>query len=307
MGKIYDNLTALKGKTLLLKNNKVAKLKKLEAEIIAKLEYFNPMGSIKDRIALAMINEAEKNGVLKDDTVIIEPTSGNTGIALAAIAASRGYKIILTMPETMSIERRLLLQFYGAEIVLTDGASGMKGAISKALELKDRYKDSFIPGQFNNPANPAVHRVSTGPEIWEDTGGNIDFFVSGVGTGGTISGTGEYLKSKNPGIKIIAVEPFSSPFLSEGKTGIHKIQGIGAGFIPDTLNTDIYDEIIKVTNEDAFTCTKILAKTEGLLAGISSGASLYAAEQLSLRPENKGKNIVVILPDSGERYLSEFS
>lgn len=304
MGKIYNKLTDLIGKTPLLQLNNYGKVHGLEAQIIAKLEYFNPAGSVKDRIALAMIDDAEKTGALKKDSVIIEPTSGNTGIGLAAVAASRGYKIILTMPETMSIERRSLLKAYGAEIVLTEGAKGMKGAIAKAGELAEQIPNAFIPSQFENPANPAVHKATTGPEIWEDTDGKIDIFVSGIGTGGTISGAGEYLKAKNPNIKIIAVEPTDSPVLSKGTAGPHKIQGIGAGFVPNTLNTGIYDEIITVTNDDAFAGSRAVAKAEGLLIGISSGAALHAATQLALRPENKNKVIVVILPDTGERYLS---
>ena len=304
MSKISKSLTELIGKTPLLELTNYEKKHELKASVIGKLEYFNPAGSVKDRIAKAMIDDAEAKGLLGPDSVIIEPTSGNTGIGLASVAAARGYRIILTMPETMSVERRNLLKAYGAELVLTEGAKGMPGAIEKSKELADEIPHSFIPGQFTNPANPAAHKATTGPEIWEDTDGKIDFFVSGIGTGGTISGTGEYLKSKNPNIKIIAVEPDSSPVLSEGKAGPHKIQGIGAGFVPDTLNTKIYNEIIRVKNEDAFEVGRELSKTDGLLIGISSGAAVWAATEIAKRPENAGKVIVVILPDTGERYLS---
>ncbi len=302
--KVYKKITDLIGATPLLELKNYESDNNLEAKIIGKLEYFNPAGSVKDRIARAMIDEAETQGVLKKGAVIIEPTSGNTGIGLAAVAASRGYRIILTMPETMSIERRNLLKAYGAELVLTEGAKGMKGAISKAEELADEIPNSFIPSQFTNPANPKVHAATTGPEIWEDTDGKVDIFVAGVGTGGTISGVGEYLKSKNPNIKVVAVEPSSSPVLSKGTPGPHKIQGIGAGFVPETLNTEIFDEIITVGNEEAFATGRVLAKSEGLLVGISSGAAVFAATKLAKRPENKGKVIVALLPDTGERYLS---
>ena len=304
MAKIAKGLTDLIGKTPLLQLDGYAKQEKLEANIIGKLEYYNPAGSVKDRIAKSMIEDAEKSGKLKPDSIIIEPTSGNTGIGLASVAAARGYRIILTMPETMSVERRRLLKAYGAELVLTEGAKGMKGAIERASQLASETPDSFVPGQFVNPANPAIHKTTTGPEIWEDAGGKVDVFVSGIGTGGTITGAGEYLRDKNPKIKIIAVEPFDSPVLSEGKAGPHKIQGIGPGFVPEILNTEIYDEIIKVRNEDAYKASRAVAKTEGLLVGISSGAALWAAAEIAKRPEYKGKNIVVILPDTGERYLS---
>lgn len=304
MAKIYKSLTDLIGKTPLLELTNYGQANDVKASIVAKLEYFNPAGSVKDRIAKAMLDEAEARGVLKKGTTIIEPTSGNTGIGLSSVAAARGYKIILTMPETMSIERRNLLKAYGAELVLTEGAKGMKGAIAKAEELAAETPNSFIPGQFVNQANPAAHRATTGPEIWEDTDGKVDYFVAGIGTGGTITGVGEYLKSKNPNVKVIAVEPASSPVLSTGKPGPHKIQGIGAGFVPDTLNTAIYDEIITVENDDAFSTGRAVAKSEGVLVGISSGAALWAATQIAKRPENAGKTIVVLLPDTGERYLS---
>ena len=302
--KTYERITDLIGKTPLLKLTNYSTQNDLGATVLGKLEYFNPAGSVKDRIAKAMIDDAEAKGVLKPDSVIIEPTSGNTGIGLAAVAASRGYKIILTMPETMSVERRNLLKAYGAELVLTEGAKGMKGAIAKAQELAAETPNSFIPSQFTNAANPSAHRATTGPEIWEDTDGKVDIFVAGVGTGGTVSGVGEYLKSKNPDVKVVAVEPAGSPVLSKGTPGPHKIQGIGAGFVPDTLNTEIYDEIIPVENEDAFATGRTLARKEGLLVGISSGAAVWAATQLAKRPENKGKIIVALLPDTGERYLS---
>lgn len=302
--KIFDKITDLIGGTPLLKLNNYSTQKGLDTPIIGKLEYFNPAGSVKDRIAKAMIDDAEAKGLLKPDSVIIEPTSGNTGIGLAAVAAARGYRIILTMPETMSVERRNLLKAYGAELVLTDGAKGMKGAIAKADELAAQTPNSFIPSQFTNPANPTAHRKTTGPEIWEDTEGKVDIFVAGVGTGGTVTGIGEYLKSKNPDVKIVAVEPAGSPVLSEGTAGPHKIQGIGAGFVPETLNTSIYDEIITVENEAAFDTGRALARSEGLLAGISSGAAIFAATVLAQRPENKGKVIVALLPDTGDRYLS---
>jgi len=304
MSRIYKNLSALVGKTPLLEISNYSKGKDLKAKVVAKLEYFNPAGSVKDRIAKAMIEDAENKGLLKSDSVIIEPTSGNTGIGIASIGTAKGYKVIIVMPETMSVERRTLIKAYGAEIVLTEGAKGMKGAIAKAEELAAETPNSFIPGQFRNPANPEIHKNTTGPEIWEDTDGNVDIFVAGIGTGGTITGVGEFLKSKNPNLKIIAVEPADSPVLSEGKAGPHKIQGIGAGFIPDVLNTKVYDEIITVKNEEAFATARELSKSEGLLVGISSGAATFAASELAKRPENAGKTIVVLLPDTGERYLS---
>ena len=304
MAKIYKNAAELVGNTPLLEIGNIEKNLGLEAKVLVKLEYFNPAGSAKDRIALSMIEDAEEKGVLKPGAVIIEPTSGNTGIGLASLAAIKGYKVILTMPETMSVERRNILKAYGAEIVLTEGSKGMNGAIAKAKELAEEYDNSFIPGQFVNPANPAIHRKTTGPEIWRDTDGQVDIFVAGVGTGGTITGVGEYLKSQNPNVKVVAVEPATSPVLSQGKSGPHKIQGIGAGFVPKALNTEVYDEVIPVENEDAFTTGKLIAKQEGILVGISSGAALYAAIELSKRPENKGKTIVALLPDSGDRYYS---
>ena len=302
--KVYEKITDLIGNTPLLELKNYEKENELEATVLGKLEYFNPAGSVKDRIAQAMISDAESKGLLKEGSVIIEPTSGNTGIGLAAVAASKGYKIILTMPETMSVERRNLLKAYGAELVLTDGAKGMKGAIAKAEELAKETPNSFIPSQFTNMANPKTHEASTGPEIWNDTDGKVDIFVAGVGTGGTVSGVGRYLKSKNPNVKVVAVEPAGSPVLSKGTPGPHKIQGIGAGFVPETLDTKVYDEIIAVENEDAFKTGRTLARKEGLLVGISSGAAVYAATELAKRPENKGKVIVALLPDTGDRYLS---
>ena len=302
--KVYEKITDLIGNTPLMELKNYEKENKLEAAVLGKLEYFNPAGSVKDRIARAMVEDAESKGLLKEGSVIIEPTSGNTGIGLAAVAASKGYKIILTMPETMSVERRNLLKAYGAELVLTDGAKGMKGAIAKAEELAKETPNSFIPSQFTNMANPNTHLASTGPEIWNDTDGKVDIFVAGVGTGGTVSGVGKYLKSKNPNVKVVAVEPAGSPVLSKGTPGPHKIQGIGAGFVPETLDTGIYDEIITVENEDAFKTGRTLAREEGLLVGISSGAAVYAATELAKRPENKGKVIVALLPDTGDRYLS---
>lgn len=304
MSKIYKSLTDLIGNTPLLELSNYEKENNLEAKILVKLEYFNPAGSVKDRIAKKILDDAEAKGLINKDTTIIEPTSGNTGIGLSAVAAARGYKIIITMPETMSVERRLLMAAYGAKLVLTDGAKGMKGAIAKANELHEQTPNSFIPGQFVNPANPQAHFETTGPEIWNDTDGKVDIFVAGVGTGGTLSGTGKFLKSKNPDIKVVAVEPATSPVLSEGKAGPHKIQGIGAGFVPDTLDTKIYDEIITVENDDAFAYSRAITKFDGILVGISSGAAVKAATDLARRPENKGKTIVAILPDTGERYLS---
>ena len=304
MANIYKGTLGLVGNTPLVEVVNVEKALGLEATVLVKLEYLNPAGSVKDRIAKGMIEDAEKRGVLKEGSVIIEPTSGNTGIGLASIAAAKGYRIILTMPETMSVERRNILKAYGAEIVLTEGAKGMKGAIAKADELAKELPNSFIPGQFVNPANPAAHYATTGPEIWEDTDGNVDIFVAGVGTGGTVTGTGEYLKSQNPNVKVVAVEPASSPVLSQGHAGAHKIQGIGAGFVPDVLDTKIYDEIITVENDDAFATGRLIGKHEGVLVGISSGAAVWAAIELAKRPENKGKTIVALLPDTGDRYLS---
>lgn len=301
---IYKSAIELVGNTPLVEVGNFSKAYNLKANVLAKLEYFNPAGSVKDRIAKAIIEDAEEKGILREGSVIIEPTSGNTGIGLASIAAVKGYRIIITMPETMSVERRNLMKAYGAELVLTEGSKGMKGAIAKAEELAQEIPNSFIPGQFVNPVNPKTHKETTGPEIWKDTQGKVDIFVAGVGTGGTVSGVGEYLKSQNPDIKVVAVEPASSPVLSEGKAGAHKIQGIGAGFVPDTLNTKIYDEIITIENEDAFEIGRAFARQEGVLVGISSGAALAAAKELALRPENEGKNIVVLLPDTGDRYLS---
>ena len=304
MAKIYNGTIDLIGNTPLVEVKNIEKELGLEARVLVKLEYFNPAGSVKDRIAKGMIEDAEEKGLLKEGSVIIEPTSGNTGIGLAAIAAAKGYRIILTMPETMSVERRNILKAYGAEIVLTEGAKGMKGAIAKADELAKEIPNSFIPGQFVNPANPATHRATTGPEIWNDTDGDVDIFIAGVGTGGTLTGVGEYLKEKKPDVKIVALEPATSPVLSEGKSGAHKIQGIGAGFVPDVLNTKVYDEIITVENDDAFATGKLLAKHEGVLVGISSGAALWAAIDYAKRPENKGKTIIALLPDNGDRYYS---
>ncbi len=302
--KIYEQITDLIGSTPLVKLKNYSANRGLEANVVGKVEFFNPAGSVKDRIAKAMLDDAEAKGLLNKDSVIIEPTSGNTGIGLASVAASRGYKVILTMPETMSVERRNLLKAYGAQLVLTEGAKGMKGAIAKAQELAAETPNSFIPSQFTNPANPAIHRATTGPEIWKDTDGKVDIFVAGVGTGGTVSGVGEYLKSQNPNVKVVAVEPAGSPVLSKGTPGPHKIQGIGAGFVPETLDTKIYDEIITVENDDAFATGRALAREDGMLVGISSGAAVFAATQLAKRPENKGKIIVALLPDTGERYLS---
>ena len=304
MGKIFKGTLGLIGNTPLVEVVNIEKDLELEATVLVKLEYFNPAGSVKDRIAKAMIEDAEEKGLLKKGSVIIEPTSGNTGIGLASIAAAKGYRIILTMPETMSVERRNILKAYGAELVLTEGSKGMKGAIAKAEELSKEIPDSFIPGQFVNPANPAVHKATTGPEIWNDTDGRVDIFIAGVGTGGTVTGTGEYLKAQNPDIRVVALEPEDSPVLSEGRAGAHKIQGIGAGFVPDVLNTKVYDEVFKASNQDAFNTAKLLAKKEGISVGISSGAALFGAIQLAKRPENRGKVIVALLPDSGDRYYS---
>ena len=304
MSKIYTSADQLIGHTPLLELTHIEKNNGLEAKVLAKLEYLNPAGSVKDRIAKAMLDDAEAKGLLKPDSVIIEPTSGNTGIGLASVAAARGYRIIIVMPETMSVERRQLMKAYGAELVLTEGAKGMKGAIAKADELAKELPNSFIPGQFVNPANPAAHKATTGPEIWEDTDGKVDIFVAGVGTGGTITGVGEYLKSQNPNVKVVAVEPATSPVLSKGTAGAHKIQGIGAGFVPDVLDTKVYDEVIPVANEDAFAAGKEVGRSEGVLVGISAGAALWAAIELAKRPENKGKTIVALLPDTGDRYLS---
>lgn len=304
MANIYTSADQLIGKTPLLELTHIEHTEKLEARILAKLEYFNPAGSVKDRVAKAMIDDAEAKGLLNPRSVLIEPTSGNTGIGLAAVAAARGYRIMLVMPETMSVERRQLLKAYGAELVLTEGSKGMKGAIAKAEELAKEIPDSFLPGQFVNPANPAIHRATTGPEIWQDTDGQVDIFVAGVGTGGTITGVGDYLKSRNPSVKVVAVEPADSPVLSGGTAGAHKIQGIGAGFVPEILNTEVYDEILTVSNEDAFAYGRRVGQQEGVLVGISSGAAVWAAVELAKRPENKGKTIVVLLPDTGDRYLS---
>ena len=304
MSNIYKGTLGLVGNTPLVEVTNIEKELGLKATVLVKLEYFNPAGSVKDRIAKAMIEDAEEKGILKEGSVIIEPTSGNTGIGLAAISAAKGYRIILTMPETMSVERRSILKAYGAEIVLTEGSKGMKGAIAKAEELAKEIPDSFIPGQFVNPANPAIHKATTGPEIWKDTDGKVDIFIAGVGTGGTVTGTGEYLKEQNPNVKVVALEPADSPVLSEGKAGAHKIQGIGAGFVPDVLNTKVYDEIFKAANEDAFATAKLLAKKEGISVGISSGAALFAAIEYAKKPENEGKVIVALLPDSGDRYYS---